>query len=256
MKTRLTVLAWVFLAVATPTFAAEESTVALFSDPSRPGLLQAGIRWGELRVYGHDRPEVRVDWTADVEAGAAASPVELRLVENGNVMELQVETEIEGFYGVDVTIRVPRDTALGLEIRDGGNIDVRDVTGEIEVSNRNGSVELKGLAGAAVVHARNGSILARFDAIPEDMPMSFSTLNGSVDVTFPAAPEADVRIRYNRGGVESEFPIDAVSGDGVADTVGLDGRATRLLQGRIGGGGPRYYFHTANGTVYLRRAGS
>jgi hypothetical protein len=86
--------------------------------------------------------------------------------------------------------------------------------------------------------------------------MSFSTLNGSVDVTFPVEPRADVRIRYNRGGVESDFPIEPTVGDAEAITTGLDGRATRLMEGRIGGGGPRYYFHTANGTVYLRRGES
>ena len=68
---------------------------------------------------------------------------------------------------------------------------------------------------------------------------------------------ADVQIRYNRGGVESDFAIRSASGKPARfDTTRLDGRATRLLEGRIGSGGPRYYFHTANGTVYLRRAAS
>ena len=69
-------------------------------------------------------------------------------------------------------------------------------------------------------------------------------------------PSAELKIRYNRGGVESDFPIVTAAGGVSADTQGLDGRATRLMEGRIGDGGPRYYFHTANGTVYLRQAGS
>ena len=49
----------------------------------------------------------------------------------------------------------------GLEVRDGGNIHVEDVGGEVEISNRNGSVHLSGLAGAAVVHARDDDRLRR-----------------------------------------------------------------------------------------------
>jgi hypothetical protein len=240
----------------------EDPRIGFFSDSSRPGLLQAGIRWGEIQVRGHDADDVRVEPTIEVEASLAArltdaevrERVRIHLVERANVMELLVDSTLDGFYSVDLAIWVPRGTALGLEVRDGGNIDVDDVGGEVEISNRNGSVELSGLAGAAVVHARNGSIRAEFDSVTKDLPMSFSTLNGSVDVTFPEPPAADVTFRYSRGGVESDFPIESIASDVVADTSGLDGRATRLLKGRIAGGGPRYYFHTANGTIYLRQA--
>lgn len=237
--------------------------VEFFLDPSRPGLLQAGVRWGEIEVRGNDAAEVRVEPKIEVDANIAArltneeirERVPIQLVARDNVIEVVVNSTLDGFYSVDLEIWVPRGTSLGLEVRDGGNITVDDVGGEVEISNRNGSVELTGLAGAAVVHARNGSIRAGFDSIAQDLPMSFSSLNGSVDVTFPEPPSADVKIRYNRGGVESDFSIVSRANDVVADTAGLDGRATRLLEGRIGDGGPRYYFHTANGTVYLRQAG-
>jgi hypothetical protein len=240
----------------------DDPLVEIFSDPSRPGLFQAGVRWGEIQVRGHDSVEVRLEPRIEVEASLAGQftddeirdRISIRLVERDNIMEAVIDSTLEGFYSVDLTLWVPRESSLGLEVRDGGNIEVHGVTGEVEVANRNGSVELSGLAGAAVVHARNGSIRASFDEVPAELPMSFSTLNGSVDVTFPEPPPAEVKIRYNRGGVESDFPIVSVAGDLSANTTGLDGRATRLLEGRIGVGGPRYYFHTANGTVYLRQA--
>jgi hypothetical protein len=250
------------LAAAGPRSLDHETLVGAFADPARPGMLQAGLRWGEIRVRGHEADEVRVESVLEVEASLAArlteseirDRIDIRLVERQDGLALEVESRLEGFYSIDLDIRVPRGASLALEVRDGGNIRVEDVLGEVEIANRNGSVDLAGLGGAAVVHSRNGSIRADFAAIPDGLPMSFSSLNGSVDVTFPEEPAAEVRIRYNRGGVESDFPIAADLGEARAETAGLDGRATRLLSGRLGAGGPTYYFHTANGTVYLRRA--
>ena len=229
--------------------------------PTPETMLQTSVRWGEIEVRGHDTDEVIIEPTIEVDAATAArlsdteiaEEITIKLVELGDRFNLVVDSTLSGFYSVNLSIAVPRGMGLALEVRDGGNIHVDGVGGEVEISNRNGSVQLDDLVGGAVVHARNGSITAAFASLSKDLPLSFSTLNGSVDVTFPEAPSADVRIRYNRGGVESDFPIVDAGGSVEADTKRLDGRKTQLMTGRIGDGGPRYYFHTANGTVYLRQ---
>ncbi len=218
-----------------------------FEPRSGPALVQTGIDWGEIRVAEHDAEWVAV--SATVTPGVDVQPV-LRK----NELELRVEAG-EGFHSIELEILVPRGTSLALEVRRGGEVLVDGAGGAVEVSNRNGSVALRQLRGAASVHARNGSIDASFDHVDGETAMAFSTLNGSVDVSLPAGTAADLSIRYNRGGVESDFVLEDASGTGLAsaDVSGLDPRETRVLRGRINGGGPRYYFETANGTVYLRR---
>ena len=135
----------------------------------------------------------------------------------------------------------------------GGEISVTDVKGEVDVVNRNGSVELVRLGSSAVVDARNGSVTASFNEVDPALPMSFSTLNGSIDVTLPFDVAADLRIRHTYGGVESDYPLRTASGEPAsADVSELDRGQTLVLAATINGGGPRYDFYTANGTVYLR----
>ena len=231
-----------------------------FSYPSDPGTFRSSIRWGEIAIEGHDGDEVLVTVRVVPEHNrpASATPVDdlidFRINEADNVMDLLVDSRIEGFYGIKLTVAAPRTTRLQLEITDGGEISVRGVNGEVDVVNRNGSVELDGLGANAVVDARNGSIVASFDTVDPELPMSFSTLNGSIDVTVPDDVAADLRIRHNYGGVESDFLLFDRAGKSVAaDLDTLDPGATRVLQAEINGGGPRYDFFTANGTVYLRK---
>ena len=109
------------------------------------------------------------------------------------------------------------------------------------------------LGSSAVVDARNGSVTASFTEVDPTLPMSYSTLNGSIDVTLPSDVAADLRIRHTYGGVESDFPLRDSDGElASADLTGLERGETRVLAATLNGGGPRYDFDTANGTVYLR----
>jgi hypothetical protein len=255
-----------FFVVTAPAVFCSASTLDLEFDPvrflssSEPGTFRTSIRWGEITVRGHDSPEVLVSAriTSDLSRPTSAwdleNLIELRVSELDNLIELEDASVIEGFYGVDLVITVPRETRLELEMRDGGEIRVNGVVGEVDVVNRNGSVALAGLGTSAVVDARNGSITADFVAIDPTLPMAFSTLNGSIDVTLPDNTAADLRIRHTYGGVESDFPLRDSSGGRVeANVEDLSRGATRVLQAQLNGGGPRYDFYTANGTVYLRR---
>lgn len=231
-----------------------------FTFATDSGTFRTSVRWGRIDVRGHGGYEVQVTARVIPDRNRVSTErledaIDFRLDERDNVMSLQVDSRIEGFYGVELEVLVPRATRLELEMTDGGEISVAGVEGEIDLANRNGSVELTDLGGAAVVDARNGSITASFARIDPDLPMSFSTLNGSIDVSLPAEAAADLRVRHTYGGVESDFDISSVDGAPLAArTDDLTRGETRVLKGVINGGGPRYDFYTANGTVYLRKS--
>ena len=99
--------------------------------------------------------------------------------------------------------------------------------------------------------------LSRADA----KPMSFSSLNGDLDVTLPADIKCNVRLETGQGDIYSDFNIDMVPSQ-VQQTV-EDNRAKggkfkvkveKAMVGRINGGGAEIKFKTFNGDIHIRRA--
>jgi len=87
--------------------------------------------------------------------------------------------------------------------------------------------------------------------------MAFSTLNGDVDVTFPADLRANVHVRSDRGEIYSDFEI-AARGRATSRETRREGKrhieVEQELQGTIGGGGPDILFKTFNGDIFIHRA--
>ena len=115
--------------------------------------------------------------------------------------------------------------------------------------------------GAAVVHALNGKVLVSLDKISGDKPMSFSSLNGDIDVTVPADTKARLKLKTDNGSVYSDFDI-AVDSSARKPTVEENKsgkgryrvRFDKTMYGAINGGGPEMALTTFNGNVYVRKA--
>lgn len=90
--------------------------------------------------------------------------------------------------------------------------------------------------------------------------MSFSTMNGDVDVTLPGDTKARVKMKSDNGDIYSDFEVKVEanpSNPNVSDTHGKDGRFhvqfDKVTYGSINGGGPEMQFTTFNGKIYLRK---
>jgi DUF4097 and DUF4098 domain-containing protein YvlB len=91
--------------------------------------------------------------------------------------------------------------------------------------------------------------------------MSFSTLNGDIDVTLPADTKAKVKMKSDNGEIYSDFDVrldasgrqpvveDSRSGKGKYRV-----RFDKAMYGTINGGGPEMQFTTFNGNVYIHKA--
>ena len=102
----------------------------------------------------------------------------------------------------DVTMQVPAQTSLRLKTLNGGKIMVEDISGEIEAENTNGAVIITDVSGSVVANSTNGKVTVSLNKVTPNKNMSFSTLNGTVDVTLPADVKANLRMR----------PTTAISG--------------------------------------------
>jgi DUF4097 and DUF4098 domain-containing protein YvlB len=238
------------------------------SDPSRPARVKAELIAGGITVKAYDGKEVIVEARArsressEMEDGPkriTISSTGLNVEEENNEVHINTESHMRP---IDLVITVPVHTSLYLRAVNDGNITVTGVDGEIDVDDVNGSVTLNNISGSAVAHALNGRLLVTFNRI-NAKPMAFSSLNGDIDVTFPADLKANVSLRSDMGDVFSDFDVQmkaATSQPIVEDSRKNGGRyhvkIDKTVRGAINGGGPEIQFNNFNGQIYIRKAGA
>jgi hypothetical protein len=249
---------------------ADRATVP-FSDPSKPGLVEASVHDGSITVKGYNGKEViieaklrgeKIQEREEVSEKAkgmqriAALRTGLVVEEENNVMEVNVSAYDST---VDLTIQVPFKTSLKLSSYDNGDIIVENVTGEIEVSNHEGNVTLKKISGSAVANSHDGEITVAFGQIDPGKPMSFTSFDGDIDVTFPASLKANVKMKTQEGEIYSDFPIDIKADQQKVQDDRKKGGKYRIsfgefIFGTINGGGPEFQFISYDGDIYIRRS--
>jgi hypothetical protein len=251
--------------------AGEKATVPL-QDPSRAPLIHVHLIQGGITVRGADRADVLVEAHARAhqESSHLRSPRAdgmkrldlpgnsgLDVTEENNV--INVRTDFPNRTS-DLTLLVPRHSSLELKCTNDGDINVEQLNGEIDAEDVNGSITLKDISGSVVANSVNGAVTVSLDRIDAAKPMSFSTLNGDIDVTLPDSLRANVRLKTDHGDIFSDFEVkleaqvhvsEGASGRQKDGTYHL--RFDRTLRGTINGGGPEFQFTTFNGQIYLRK---
>jgi DUF4097 and DUF4098 domain-containing protein YvlB len=239
------------------------------SDASRPAHVKVSMVNGGITVKAYEGKEVIVEARArnrenSREEGGpkrlAISTTGLSVEEENNEVNINTESYMRP---IDVTVSVPVHTSLKLRAVNDGDIVVTGVNGELDVDDVNGSVTLNNVSGSAVAHALNGHLHATFVKVDPQKAMAFSSLNGDIDVTFPADLKANVSIRSDRGDVFSDFDVQlkaAASQPEVEDSRGKGGKyrvkIDKTVHGTINGGGPEMQFRNFQGAIYIRKAGS
>jgi DUF4097 and DUF4098 domain-containing protein YvlB len=263
--------------IVTTASAQNDSRVRVpLADPARPASVRAHLLNGSITVKGADVKEILVEAHAREEGregrgegrrdGAADGMKRIPMTSTGLNIEAennQVRISTDAIQRtVDVTVTVPLHTSLSLKTVNDGNITVTGVDGELDIDNVNGEVILKNVSGSVVAHALNGKVLATFNRIDPQKNMAFSSLNGDIDVTFPADLKANVNMRTDNGEVYSDFDVQLTAT--APQQVVEDGRSQggkyrvkidKAVRGRINGGGQEIQFKNFNGNIYIRKAG-
>ncbi len=252
------------------------------ADPSRPIQLRVHLLNGSITVKGADVKEViveaksRDDGDGDGSEGRrerrrdsdrSEGMKRIPMTSSGLNIESennQVRVSTDAINRTaDLIITVPVRTSASLHTVNGGNITVTGVDGELDVNNVNGAVTLKDISGSAVAHALNGRVLVTF-VRADSKPMAFSSLNGNIDVTFPAGFKANVSMRTDNGEVYSDFdvalttttPQQTVEDNRTSQGGKYRVKVDKTVRGTINGGGPEIQFKNFNGNIYIRKAGN
>lgn len=202
-------------------------------------------------------------------------------------------SHLSTFSNDTVFIKVPDHLNLlikGRALWNSGNISLKKINGEIEVSQTHGNVNLIDITGPTIVKTNYGNIEAVYNT-PVKGPISLFSNTGYIDAAFPSQINANIEMATTLGEIyaadDFNIKIDTlqkrpeqkvtVAVPNRADTTpqakvsnaintALDGQTWRGLyeglsfgpiinnriKGTINGGGEHIILRTSNGKVYLR----
>ncbi|MEO8025084.1 MAG: DUF4097 family beta strand repeat-containing protein [Bryobacteraceae bacterium] len=270
LKTQF-VLAMIGAGLAAGLAQAQDAVKVPLRNPGQPVKLRVHLLHGSINVKGYDGKEVLVESKGRGRERERERDRErdrsdgLRRIDNTSggleITEDNNTVTIGGsvFRASDVTVTVPFSTSLNLSTVNGGDIVVEHVAGEADVDNTNGNVTLTNVSGSVVAHALNGKLIVSFDKVTPGKAMSFSTLNGSIDVTLPPDTKANLKMKADNGDIYTDFEMQvgpnrpAVVEDGRDRGGKYRVKIDRAMYGSINGGGPEMTFTTLNGKIYIRK---
>lgn len=254
MKTHLRSLLRLGAACAALAFAAtalhaanepsEQNTVrAKFSDPSKPGTLKISLPWAEVHVIGTDGNEIVVTSTLEQKGKKPVDDdgfrrldedVSFEVVEKNNTATIVMSGDnLWAAHGAEFHVQVPRNTHLVLRTEAGGDVQVENIDGDIDINSMNGEVALTDIGSSAVINTMNGEVTATFKKAPAK-PVSITSMNGEIDLRLPADTKANLRMRTHNGTIRTNFPegvleakTEKTGGKGFSPSFGLSREQTR-----------------------------
>ena len=274
-----------------------DHAVVSFSNPAKPGTVEVDISEGSITVRGYEGKDVIIDarWRErvltkeeELEEQAALAEEEgevdqeelarkkaqaekargmkmlevesmgLTVEEEENVIQVEVE---EGKRAVDLLIQVPFSTSLRLSCRDDERgVTVQGVNGEIEVDTSDGPIVLTDVSGPVVADSSDGEIKAVFGKVTPGKPMSFSSMDGDIDITLPLDDKASLKMKTDEGQLFTDFDVQLTPSqqkkeeDERKEGGGYRVAFEKVTLGLINGGGAEIQLTTYEGNIYVRKA--
>jgi hypothetical protein len=243
-----------------------------FSDPSRPKSLVVDIPAGSVKITGYDGSDAVIEYSGrGIGPRRKARQEDLppgmhRLDQPTDAVAATQENNVVRVKGglwdrLDMEIKVPKQTTLDLKTMN-GSISVEGVSGEMTIDAMNGHINVQDASGPVVAHSMNGRIVASLAQVSAAKASSFSSMNGSIEVTLPADLKARLKMKTDHGEIYTDFDVKVESATG-STAVAQDGGGKkggvalpptdRTLYGTINGGGPEMQFITYNGRIVIRK---
>ena len=257
-------------AISCAAMALAQSTPARYniplSDPARPARVHIEMLSGSVHVGTHTGKDVilEVTTTPGKERGPDSKGLRrveiagagLEATEKNNLVHIESGQQ---HGAVNLNVLVPESSSVKAELVQSGDLRIEGVQGNIEAENVNGKVILTDVAGAVVAESVNGGISVSFTRVPSDKPMSFTTVNGAIDVTMPADTKATVKLRTENGSVYTDFDLALQPGQVVSSPGGRDKHGNfkitmeHAAKGTINGGGVEMRLESVNGSLTLKK---
>ena len=268
---KFTVLALFSILAVSASFGQTGSTESLtvpLSSPGKPYSLKVHLVTGSIKVVGYEGKDVIVNVTPrknddndksdDTKNGmkriSASGGFEVTAKEADNTVTINTGNPMKA---LDLELKIPQDVKLKLGTVNDGEVNVENVSGELEVNNVNDKITLTNISGSVVANTVNGDVTVTFKTIDPKAPMAFSTLNGDVNVTLPADTKANLKLKSDNGDVFSDFDIDIDKTPSKIDKTTEPGmykiKKDDWVYGKINGGGPEMMMKNMQGDIYVKK---
>ena len=244
---------------------AEQLKVPL-SAPGKAYSLRIDMVNGSIKASGYDGSEILIDVkvksrkeiSEDSPGGmkriTPKNSFDITAKEDNNVVTVE-NNDVN--KSLDLTLKIPKNVKLKLSTVNNGTIEVENVQGELEINNVNGGIKCTNISGSVVASSVNGNVITTFNSVDDKAPMAFSTLNGNVDVSFPASAKSNLRLKSERGEIFTDFDIDIDKTQPKTELKKEAGmyqlKLDDWIMGKINGGGPEVMMKNMNGNIYVRK---
>ena len=158
---------------------------------------------------------------------------------------------------LEYTLKVPYNVNLCVATVNEGFIEVKDVAGALKTTNVNGPITITNAKGTTDAITVNGGITVNYLAIPPDAS-NYRTVNGKLDITYPANFAANLQFKSMNGEFYTDFPDTEVLPTKVVVTQnkkenGTQYKLDKNTQIKVGAGGRLFKFETLNGNIYIKK---
>lgn len=235
------------------------------SDPTKRGKLKAHLNYGSITVKGAARKDVLVKFSSVSDHSEASvskdglkrisgGTLDLEVSENSNMVKLQ-----SGSWNnkMDLVIEVPYGFDVKVSSYNDGDIVISNIDGEVEVTTYNGSITADKISGSVSANTYHGEIKVTFAKLSEGVPMTYSTYNGDIDITFPASLKASFKMKTEQGEILSGFDMKIVESNPAQKKDTKSGTykvvTYEWVKGEVNGGGPEISMRNYNGDVIIRK---
>lgn len=161
---------------------------------------------------------------------------------------------------LDYTVKVPFNVLLSVNTVNEGKIDIKNVYGTLNIHNVNGGITIANAKGATHVRTVNGPVTVNYLAVPPDAS-SYYTLNGQLNVTYPANLSAQLQFKSRNGEVYTDFdnvvelPTQMEKSQNKERSGGTTYKLNAHPDVKVGAGGKLFKFETMNGNIYIKKQG-
>ena len=157
---------------------------------------------------------------------------------------------------IRVMVEIPYRSDLTIGTHHHGDIEVAEISGEIELKTHHGGIEATGIKGSVIANTWHKDIVVEFDELDPDAPLAFTTYHGKVDISLPSNAKIDLKATSAQGEILTGFDISLRKEDNIIRKTKKDGTykvsLTDWVQGSINGGGQELMVKTHHGDVFIR----
>jgi DUF4097 and DUF4098 domain-containing protein YvlB len=199
---------------------------------------------GNVEITGWDRKEVQIDAVKSARDQQGLNQARIEVEGSGNAVHIRTRYP-EGQSNnnpasVHYTLHVPAGAVIDKVNLVNGNLEITQVSGEVNANLVNGKLTAHDLAGRARFSTVNGASNVAYRTLNNVSEVKISAVNGPIDLTLPPSPNAQLSVSSVNGNIKTDFPMQVESSF-----------MSRRLTGTLGSGGTRIDLSNVNGSTHI-----